>query len=838
MLAKKHSYPSSKLLVASLIILSFVYKLDGSFFKATLCKAWDGAGHHAISSIYSAHFYICFGWINNFIGGFSFPNFYPPFFYLVIAIIYRTHIFDSYLLLTLMVIFPILFIPQSIISLGKNLKRDVKLVIGFSAMASLLLLIDQRFIMKLAAGVDAFSTFQLGLYTQPLGFVLLVLWYAVYSNLNKSRWQFFLSSVLLVLTILSSFFAAIAAAIFILTTLMTEIVYYIRADKAEERKKYLSAIYAHLLIPLISLLLCLFWIVPMVSEYKYFVTRPHVINVTDYLTPVLWCWCLVAVIGAIIWLRQSTVVTWSYLGGCFAIALGILISLIAPSWFPLQGPRFLAMLIFLLTVPVGVALAAAYRGIAVLLGELRWKDETFSLRRTPYTLGIAVIVLLVLGFTSPGPGIQYAFYPPEGQPELNGVLKFGREHKEGRYLVEMPSPREPSLQYDSRAMSAYLGAQGNEALYGIFHEASVNSLFFLPVINTFSAYPYHFGISSILGDDRDFMAQPLSKHLERARMIGTRYLVINSPAMKSRLADEPTVGTRQDIDRWSIFELKEPLPQPARVLSYRPALLVSKFTVKERRRNERNFIRYAEEQFADGWFDVLLSRADEERIDRLQNLERFGAIVLDSYECDDEQAAFDQLKRFAEQRTLILLASEESLYQRILFARSQFKHLEIIERTRIEPGEKVNSLEPTYHYNSSPLRQEWAAIRQALDKSKVPVTANSVSINRVIDEKLPTRIKLDFQGSGVSEPVPVLISTTFYPKWRRSDGGEIYAATPFFMLTFLDKSVTLDFSRRWYDWAALWISALTLFALCSYTVWHYRQRLLNLWPVRKSAASS
>src|SRR4030095_5941993 len=89
----------------------------------------------------------------------------------------------------------------------------------------------------------------------------------------------------------------------------------------------------------------------------------------------------------------------------------------------------------------------------------------------------------------------------------------------------------------SRAVSAYLAKQGNETLYGVFHEASVNSLFFLPVINAFSAYPYHFGISSILGDDIDFAQQPLAKHIERARRIGAKYMVIFTPVMKERLLD-------------------------------------------------------------------------------------------------------------------------------------------------------------------------------------------------------------------------------------------------------------------------------------------------------------
>ena len=37
--------------------------------------------------------------------------------------------------------------------------------------------------------------------------------------------------------------------------------------------------------------------------------------------------------------------------------------------------------------------------------------------------------------------------------------------------------------------SASIGAQGNETISGVFHEASPNSLFTLPVVNAFSNYP-------------------------------------------------------------------------------------------------------------------------------------------------------------------------------------------------------------------------------------------------------------------------------------------------------------------------------------------------------------
>jgi hypothetical protein len=74
---------------------------------------------------------------------------------------------------------------------------------------------------------------------------------------------------------------------------------------------------------------------------------------------------------------------------------------------------------------------------------------------------------------------------------------------------------------------------------------------------------------------------------------------------------------------------------------------------------------------------------------------------------------------------------------------------------------------------------------------------------------------LDYSGV----EAPVLLATTFHPGWRREDGGKIYAATPFYILTFTDRPVSLRFGRDWYDVAALWVSGATLLVLFGSSLW-------------------
>jgi hypothetical protein len=138
----------------------------------------------------------------------------------------------------------------------------------------------------------------------------------------------------------------------------------------------------------------------------------------------------------------------------------------------------------------------------------------------------------------------------------------------------------------------------------------------------------------------------------------------------------------------------------------------------------------------------------------------------------------------------------------------------------------VNTSFPTYHYNSTQIRRQWATIRRALDQNKVPTfvapDSSSAAPGPAPVEVGKNSIKLNYapvnESVGAVEQAPILVATTFHPKWRRADDRTLYAATPFYMLTFADGPVTLSFKRQWYDWAALWFSAITFVGLACFTV--------------------
>ena len=821
------------LLLISGLPLALTSPLWLQVWHGTRPRATNGSGHYAIAQLYDQTIFPdTFGWTHAYFGGMPFPNFYPPLFYWLVALLHHTHIFSFAAAFKLVMALPLLFMPAAIWLLAYFVARKTRTVANFTAAASLFLIFVPQFQLKIISGLDYFSTLVVGLYTQPLGFVLLLVWYAAYVGAQRSRTRFALTALLLALTILANFFNAITAALFIAATLTNDAWRYGRATDRAQRTHARNAGLAHLAAPVVAACLTMFWLAPMLGESRYLVTRPFIVPLGELVTPALVGWYLLASVGLVIGLRRSRRALWAYSLACLALGAGIVCSgTLAPRWFPLQSYRFLATLDFLLAVPVGLTLTTGYRRLLRLRTKRPRRELQADRNGQPqgahgkahkfapsYVLTIAMLFFIGAIMARTPARSTFTFYQQAANEQIDGVLAFAAQHRDGRYLVELAEPQ-PTYQeagYDSRAISAYLGLQGNEALNGIFRESSPNVLFVNPQTNALSANGDNHGISSVLADDEDFIAQPLATHLARARQLGVKYLVITTPAMKERLQTEPELAARYDAGAWSVFALRHEPPAPVSALKYRPALVVSDFSVKARRRDDYGFMRLAEEQFADNWFDVPLVRAPETKIDQLQNLDQFGALILDTYDCADENLAYATLRAYAQQHTLILLMSDAPLCQRIKQASAEFPHATFIERTKGGRGAWVEALAPSYRYNASAIRQAWRAIRRVLDEHKVAVAPEAPSaINGTLDQN-HLAINLNAPTTG---RVPVLINTTFHPNWQRADGAPVYPATPFAMLTFIDRPTELTFTRTTHERLALVGSSSTLLALCCFVAW-------------------
>lgn len=818
--------------LAALFVTLLPLVLTADFWRqlwhSTLVCSLDGAGHYAIARIYTRTvFPDTFGWTNAYFAGMPFPNFYPPLFFWVVALLSSTGLLTFDVAFKSVLVSSVVLIPAAMWLLAWTLSGRDRAVATGAVLALIPLLVDARVPPPQGpSGLDYLSTFVLGLCTQPLGFVLLASWYAAYVGAHTRRWRFILSSVLLALTLLANFFNAVTAAVFVGSTLAGDALRLYRAAGPDARLAARRKLVADFTSPVISVSLAAFWLVPMLSEYTYFVTRPiKVKSFADTITPAMWAWYLLAELGIVLWLRRHSGRSLPFLASCTILCLVVVLDVaVAPDWFPLQSTRFLATLNVLLAVPLGYVVATFCRVSAESLSKAIASGEsgTGPSGLRPQALRALTVACIYIAlavaylFALERIPFELAFYSPQSATRIEGVLGFARAHREGRYVVEVPTFTPPPLKsLDSRAINSYVGMEGAEALTGVFREASADAIFFNPLVNVFSEHQDNFGISSVLADDLDFVNQPIERHLERLSLVGAKYLVIVSPGIKDRLSGVPGVGAKHDFGDWSIFELTRDAAPRVRALRYKPALVVSDITLKQRRRNEYSFVRLAEEQFADGWYDVLLARSPESKLDRLGDLNGFGALVVDTYRYDDESLAYETLRDFAARHPLILLSCDSPLFSRIKATLQDFPFAEVVERPPAPPGDPINAEVPTLRYGTNPVRKAWGEIRSVLERHKLPIADQDARILSGTAD--PQNIQIN-PAAAPSDSLPVIIATTFHPNWRREDGGKIYAATPFYMLTFVRQATRIVYERRWHDTLALWYSALTLISLCVFAL--------------------
>jgi len=753
--------------------------------RGVASRAIDGSGHYAVAHIYDREIFPeTFGWTNAYFAGMPFPNFYPPLFFWIVSFLHHTHLFSLATAFKLLIGLPLLLMPVVFWAVAYRLSgNDQRIAFGTAIASAILYSLGEVF--QPNTGLDMSSTLLDGFYTQPFGFVLLLCWMLFYLSPRQNVVRFVVSAVLLALTVLANFFNAITAIVFIAAVLLCDIVSWARVSDPVKRRELRKNFLLHFFSPWLALALSAFWLVPMLSSYEYLVTRPLIRPLSELITRPLWLWYFLAAAGALIWLRRRAGVLGPYLLACLILLIAALFAgSLAPVWFPLQVFRFFSTINFLLCVPVGISLA--YLAELYMKKRASWTSKSVSKPSPvkqffPLALAVVAIVALTVATSSKRLTRASAFYTPETFPRISAVLEFAQNRKDGRYLVEvLPSVAPGKLvRSDSLALNAYLGAQGNETISIVYREASPNSSFFNAELNAFSAYRENFGISSALLADLDFINQPFSQHIKRLQFMGVRYLIVGTPETKNSLSYEAEIVARHDIGDWTIFEIR-PTAAPTRTLQYRPALVVSDFTVKLRRRNQYDFIRLAEEQFNDAWFDVLLVRSPERKLDFLPQLDQFGALIIDTYDYQDEAKAVAQLKTFAEDHTLILLSSDAPLFSRL---RSEIPRAVVIERPHEDQGDWITAVDPSEHYDETSIRNTWEAIRSALDRGKLAAS---------------------------QQPAPVLIAQTFHPKWVRSDNQPLYAATPFFTFGFFDQSPNLNFQRTRYDRFGLWCSVAAL----------------------------
>jgi len=157
------------------------------------------------------------------------------------------------------------------------------------------------------------------------------------------------------------------------------------------------------------------------------------------------------------------------------------------------------------------------------------------------------------------------------------------------------------------------------------------------------------------------------------------------------------------------------------------------------------------------------------------------------------ERAYARLKQYAKTNTLICFASSSPLFQRLASTPGESGHIYIFDRLR---GEREDV---------HPLRQQLQGLLSFLSRQNPSIAmAEQRSVQSVQIGRQAIKVMLT---NPTSRPVPVLIKSSYFPYWSRSDSPEpVYMVTPTYMLTYAQKGFILRFRADASVWAGFAIS--------------------------------
>lgn len=821
-----------ELVCATLVPMLLLRRTWWGMFLRGVPRAWDGAGHYAAAQIYTSMFPDTFGYTAAYLHGMPFPNYYPPLLFFLVAAVNRLGVpFD--IAFKVIAFSPQLVLPSLLYLLAWKISDKNRLIAAWAAIFTVLLelfpvLIDPT---NTLPGIDYLSTFMMGMYSQLIGFVTLLAWFLVYDSREIQIWRFLLSTVLLACTCLASFFSALTAAVFVVCTLACDLMF----ESSKGRRGIASRLNRKLLLfhlstPVLAITMVAFWVVPALATYEYFVTRPSTFAGMTILGRLF---LLAGIIGAILSLRRRERASTAFLLSWLCLVVMLLLAERAPNWLPFQAHRFSATVTMLATVPVGFFVASCVRLLCVRVGLSRRLVANAAVK--VIAMSAVMLAALAASFSSmvslyDAVLLNYGFYPDErssgtnpdfgsgdGRRDLTALLRFARKHPGGSYLIAFPYGNRI---YDARAMNAYLGAQGEQSVLGVYREATPDAIFLYPEVGSLSVVSDNYGISATLAEDVDFLGQPMSTQVARLRSLGVRFFLTDDPRMKKRIEAEPGITESESIGPWSIFVLGAAPTAVAEALPYYPALFIGDFSTKLRTNTQPGFVRLAEEQFSDSWWTVRLIRSPELDLDSIGDdvaMARYGALIVQEYRYRSVQDAYDSLRRFAQTRPVILFPSDSGLFQHIRATISEFPHAYVLDRALPTASFAMNSdYGPTYSFGNSAIRQDWRRIREILDREKIPVWRDRGPPAITVRESA-RRMQLDSSTTSVT-PFPVLVRRSYHPRWFGMKDEQLFAATPFFTVAYMRGSDTLRFERTLMDRIALAVSCAATIGMIAWCV--------------------
>jgi dolichyl-phosphate beta-glucosyltransferase len=735
-----------------IILLAIVnYKFIDMFFNLPTITGWDGSGHVAIAKIYAENIFpSLWGWTNNFFAGMPFPLFYPPTLFFIVAAIWNLFPgFDFDFIFKSTVIFIILITPAVFYIVSYKYIKDRFFAIICTLFLTTLLSTGN---LEMEEYGLTFGTLVLkGFYAQQIGFLLLLLWLIFIRDIGKRKTPIILSVVVFFGLLLSN-------AHVILISLSTGFFLILGMYFDEKNIKNLM-----IRIGVLNSagMMAAIWYLPMLSHYQ-FLTGRNLPTRIDYFIEQWFIFIFIIFISlAYFFIRKNYTL--------FYFGLGLIILFIPAvlrldgfiDFIPVHINRWYAILIML-----GIILIFAF--IYNLLKEFN------KMLQIPIKILIVLITFIFMvsnlyNYDSRG---VYSAIKYDGGKELVEYFKNKIPNSNERYLVE---PYFKGEQPFGSTMEAAIGKYGHESGVFILRESSSQVLNMVPVRNSLSSNMEVWGYDSFIATNKNFFGQSFDDAIKRAEKVGITHFVAREKNTIKSLKD---MGLEeQKFNLWSVFSFKNSSPK-VQILEQKPLLLMANINFKSRNYDEFDWQRFQEEIIYHNRFDIVFAY---QKIINIEDLEfdssKFDSLIISHYKYKDLEKAIENITKISNKNKVVILYSEEDLFiEKLLKLKN--KNILITKKIGMDIG--------LYDKNISTFGKIIEFLKPNQD------TTEREERGEVIKEN--NKIILEEKESAV----PVLVRYSYFPDWHRTDGEEIYLATPGYILTFATSSFEMNFETSKY----------------------------------------
>jgi hypothetical protein len=348
--------------------------------------------------------------------------------------------------------------------------------------------------------------------------------------------------------------------------------------------------------------------------------------------------------------------------------------------------------------------------------------------------------------------------------------------------------------------------------YTVFAESSLSSLFDIPFRTSLSANRVELiAVHSLLNDNHEFRTnKDPNLTVARARKLGIKYLIIESPAMKLVFAlDQKDLHLVKNFGVWSVYEVSG--VDDATVPVTEPSLMIADLGIKGVESTSLDYFLLQEKAFLNNNLDLTIARANNKYLDDPTEYNNFPTLIVSSYTYHSPEKALAALSEYAHTHHLILVASEDPLYT------------ELKQQFSTDSNSHVDFIDYDLSRKSSDKSIE---IQMAADKvlSVLKQTKQAQSSTTPVGVTF-SQSKITIQlATSSQQVVPVVVNVSYFPSWKRTDSAPVYLVTPSYMLTFATSSAEIDFKTPPIVYSG---GAVSLISLVGILILAFRKRNNN-----------